>query len=136
RGEGLRRLEAVGVESRSLEQHAAIGSHRQRGADRLLRGRGAERDDDDIARPGVLLEPQPLLDGELVVGIEDELDARFVERFAVRGDLDARLGIGDAFDAYGYFHKRRRYDATVYVTGGESRFGERERKPAASRLAT
>ena len=113
RGQGLCRFQAVGMESLDLEQHAAIGAHRERGADRLLSRWGTERDDDDFARPGFLLQPQRFLDGELVVRVEDELDAGLVQRLAVRGDLDARLGIGDALDANGYFHKRRRYDATL-----------------------
>src|SRR5256885_5719144 len=124
RGEGLGRFEAVGEEALGLEQDATIGSHRERGADRLLSGRRAERDDDDFSRPCLFFPAERFLDGEFVVRIEDELDASLVQRLAVRPDLDARLGIGDALDAHCYFHKRRRYDATLYVASGESRFGE------------
>src|SRR6266480_1346337 len=126
RSEGLRGFEAIRVETLGLEQDAAIGSHRERGADRLLCRRGAERDYDDVAAPGFLLEAQRRFDGELIVGIEDELYARFVERLAVGGDLHPRLGVRDALDAHGYSHKRRRHDATLYVASGESRFGERK----------
>src|SRR5438874_884964 len=86
------------MESLDLEQHAAIGAHRERGADRLLSRRGAERDDDDLARPGFLLQPQRFLDGELVVRAEDELDAGLVQRLAVRGAPDAGLAVGAARD--------------------------------------
>src|SRR5439155_17319572 len=80
----------------------------------------------EFAGPSLLLEPPRLFDGELIVGIENELHARFVERLAVRGDLHPRLGVRDALDAHGYSHKRRRHDATLYVASGESRFGERK----------
>ena len=79
RGERPRRFEAVGVEALGLQQDAAIGTHRERGADRLLGSRGPERDDDDFSRPRLFLLPQGFFDGEFVVGIEDEFDAHFVE---------------------------------------------------------
>ena len=84
RGERARRDQTVRRDALDLEQHAAVGTHRQRRTDRLLRGRRSEREDDDFARSRLLFPPQRFLHGELVVGIEDELDARLVERFPVR----------------------------------------------------
>src|SRR6266540_551054 len=75
-GEGLGDREAVGGDLVDLQQHAAVGAHRERGPDRFLGGPGPERDDHDFASPGLLLAPQGLLDRELVVRIENKLDAR------------------------------------------------------------
>jgi len=101
-------MRSIPVDGLAVAQAAAIGPHGEGRTDRLLSGGGAERDDDDFTRPGVFLASQGLFDGELIVGIEDELDARFVERFAVGGDLDARLGVGDALDAHGDLHGSRK----------------------------
>src|SRR5881628_1293786 len=98
-GEGPGDLETVGGNRVRLEQDAAVRPHGQRGADRLLRGGGADRYDDDLARARLLLAPQRFFHGELVIRVEDELDARLIERFAVGGDLDAGLGVGDTLDA-------------------------------------
>ena len=100
----MRHLEPIGGDAIGLEQDAAVRAHRERGADRFLRGRGAEGDDHDFARARFFLAPERLFDRELVVGVEDELDARLVEGLAVGGDLHARFGIGDALDADGNFH--------------------------------
>src|SRR2546427_10870262 len=61
---------------------------------------------------------------ELIVGIEDELDAGLVERHAVGGDLHARLGVGDALDAdrdlhpYGFIPGIAGRVSFVYPAGG------------------
>jgi len=65
--------------------------HGERGADRLLGRGGAERDHDDLPGGRLFFSPERLFDGELVVRIEDELDARFVERFAVGGEFLTRV---------------------------------------------
>ena len=88
-----------------------------------MRGDRSERHDDHFAGAGLLLQSQRLFDGELVVRIEDELDARLVDRLAIGGDLHARFRVWHALDTHGYFHKRRRYDATFYVASGETQVG-------------
>src|SRR5207247_9911477 len=88
-GERLRRLEPIRGDAVDLEQDAAVRAHGERGADRLLGRRSPERDDHDFPGASLFFAPQRLLDGELVVGIADELDARVVERLAVAGDLHA-----------------------------------------------
>src|SRR2546422_3765904 len=123
-GERLRDFETVGRDPVGLEQHAAVRAHRQGAADRLLGGGGAEAYDRDLARAGLLFVPQGFLDRELVVGVEDEPDAGLVERPAVRGDLHARLAVGDALDAdcdlhpYGFIPGIAGRVSFVYPAGG------------------
>ena len=78
-GERLGHLQPVDRDAVDLEQDAPVRAHGERGADRLLRGGGSERHDDDLARACLLLAAQRLFHGELVVRIEDELDARLVQ---------------------------------------------------------
>src|SRR5207247_10948250 len=78
---------------------AAVRGRRQGAAHRVLGGGGAEAYDRDLARAGLLFPAQGFSARELVVGVEDELDAGLVERLAVGGDLHARLAAGDALDA-------------------------------------
>src|SRR6202030_2346084 len=53
---------------RRLDEDAAVGANRLRGADRLLRLRRPDGDDDDLGRRTLLLQTHCLLDGDLVEG--------------------------------------------------------------------
>ncbi len=103
-GEGAGDGEAVGRNLVALQQHAAVRAHRERGADGLLGRGGPESHDHDFAGPGRFLAAQGLFHGELIVGIEYELDARLVERLGVNADFDAGFAVGDAFDTDGNLH--------------------------------
>ena len=63
-----------------LHQDAAVGAHGERGADGLGRLLRADRDRDDLGRLALLLQPQRLLDGDLVERVHRHLDV---------GELDA-----------------------------------------------
>src|SRR2546426_633864 len=91
-----------------LQQHTAVGAHRQRGAYRLLRRRGTKTKDRYLAGPGLLFPAQRFFDGEFVIGIQDELHAGFVETLAVGRDFYARFRIGHALDAHRDFHEARK----------------------------
>jgi len=78
-----------------LHQDAPVGAHGQRGADlghRLLR---ADARDDHLAAV-LLLEPKPLLDGDLVEGIHLVVHAFGDDARSVGLHLDLRLGVLDA----------------------------------------
>ena len=64
-----------------FDEDAAVGAHRQRGADGLLRLGRADGDGDDLRDHALLLQPHRLLDGDLVEGVHRHLDV---------GELDAR----------------------------------------------
>src|SRR6266702_3856303 len=70
------------------------------------------------AAPGLLLEPERLFDGEFIVGIEDVLDARLVDRLAIGGDLHARLRVRHALDTHGDLHWSRQSSDGVGVQKG------------------
>ena len=64
-----------------LDQDRAVGAHRQRGAQRLLRLGRADRDRDDLGRDALLLQADRLLDRDLVERVHAHLDV---------GEIDAR----------------------------------------------
>ncbi len=57
-----------------LHQNGAVGAHGERGAERILRLRWANRDGDDLVGLTPLLDADGLLDGDLVERIHRHLD--------------------------------------------------------------
>ena len=74
-----------------LDQDRAVGAHRERGAQRLLRLGRADRDRDDLGRDALLLEPDRLLDRDLVERVHAHLDVGEIDARPVR--LDPRLDV-------------------------------------------
>ena len=75
------RLQQLGDRERlqlgiGLDLDAAIGAHGERGADRLLALLRAHRDGDDLAGDAGFLEPNRLLDADLVERVHRHLDVR------------------------------------------------------------
>ena len=76
---------------RRLHEDAAVGAHRERGAERLLRLRRPDGDDDDLGRRALLLQPHRLFDGDLVERVHRHLDVGEVDARSV--GLDANLDV-------------------------------------------
>jgi hypothetical protein len=74
-------------------EHDPIGAHRERLPERIERSRRPERDEHDLRRGVVPLQPQGLLDGVRVEGIQRRL-AGPVEPFRPRVDAPRLLGHG------------------------------------------
>ena len=87
-----------------LDQDGAVGAHRQRGAQRILRFDAADRDGDDLARLAALLDADGFLDGDLVEGVHRHLDVGEVDSAPVRLDADLDVGIDDPFDGNENLH--------------------------------
>src|SRR5579859_1762081 len=108
RGDELRGFEGVGGNCVGLQQHTAIRAHGERGADGLLRRRGTEADDHHLPASCFFLATERFFYGEFVIRVQNEFYTRFVEAFAVGGDLNAGFGIGHSLDAYGDFREARK----------------------------
>ncbi len=87
-----------------LDQDAAVGAHRQRGADGFGRLRRPDRDGDDLGRLAGLLEPDRLLDGDLVERIHRHLDVGKFDARAVRLDPYLHILIDRPLDGHEYLH--------------------------------
>src|SRR5262245_17573785 len=72
---------------RVVQMNRAIAAHREARAERLLHTVRTERDRDDLTLAPLFLDPERLLDRELVVGRDDPRDAGGVDRLSVRRDL-------------------------------------------------
>src|SRR5439155_15297238 len=90
-----------------LDEKAAIGAHRQGGADRLLRLDGADGDGDDLGYLALLLETDDLLDGDLVEGVHRHLDIRKLDARPVGLDADLDVEIDHALYSDQNFHSVR-----------------------------
>ena len=102
-GERLERL--VG-----LHQDAAIGAHGEPGADGLGGLRRADRHADDLGRLALLLEPERLLDGDLVEGVHRHLDVGEFDAAAVALDANFDVVVDDPLDGHQNFHGVRSRD--------------------------
>ena len=103
------RLQQLGDRERlqfgvGLDQHAAIGAHRQRGADRLLALLHAGRHHDDLADEPLLAQPQGFLDGDLVERVHRHLDVGEFDPGLVRLDAHLDIVIDDPLDGDERFH--------------------------------
>src|SRR5262249_7655050 len=78
--------------------NGAIGAHGQARPEGLLGPLRPEGDRHHLALPALLLDPQGLLDGELVVGGDDPRDAGGVDAPAVAADLHLGRGVGHLLD--------------------------------------
>ena len=67
------------AQRRIVQVDGAVAAHGQARAQRLLDAVGAERHGDHLALAALLLDPQRLLHGELVVGRDDPRDAGGVD---------------------------------------------------------
>ena len=74
-----------------LDEDRAVGAHRQRGAQRLLRLGRADRDRDDLGRDALFLEAHGFLDGDFVERVHAHLDVGEIDARAVH--LDPRLDV-------------------------------------------
>ena len=83
-----------------FHQDAAVGAHRERGADRLGRLLRADRDRHDLGRGAFFLQPDRLLDGDLVERIHRHLDVGELDAGAVRLDANLDVEIDDPFDGH------------------------------------
>ena len=106
-GERARRAERVGgVERGVLDVDGGVRAHGEARAQGGLRPLGTGGDEDDLAA-ALLLDPQRLLDRELVVGGDDPVGhVRLGDGGAGGRDLDPRLGVRDLLhaddDLHGY----------------------------------
>src|SRR5207249_4485516 len=82
----------------------AVDPHREAGPQGLAHSLRPRADDRHLASPR-LPDPDPLLDRELVIGADDEGDARLVDPATVRAEPDARLRIGNLFDTNNDVHR-------------------------------
>src|SRR4029077_678048 len=87
-----------------LHQDAAVGTHRERGADRLGRLLRADRDRDDLSRRPLFLQPDRLLDGDLIEGVHRHLDVGEFAARAIRLDANLDVEIDHPLDGHQYFH--------------------------------
>ena len=106
-----------------LHQDAAVGPHGEPGADRLGGLGGADRHADDLARLPLLLQPERLLDRDLIEGIHRHLDVGELDAAAVALDANFHVVIDDPFDRHQDFHE------CALAIGGK---GEGSRRCAAS----
>ena len=90
-----------------FDEKAAIGAHRQRGADRLLRLGGADGDGDDLLDLALLLETDDLLDGDLVEGVHRHLDIGKLDARPVGLDADLDVEVDHALYSDQNFHSAR-----------------------------
>ena len=88
------RLHFVG----GLDQDAAVGAHRHRGAQRLLALRHADRHDDDLGDDARLLHAHRLLDRDLAERIHRHLDVGGLDAGAVGLDAHLDVGVDHALD--------------------------------------
>ena len=65
----LRARERIGGDLVDLQQDTAVRTHRERRADRLLRGCWTEADHRDLSGARFLFAPEGLFDREFVVGV-------------------------------------------------------------------
>ena len=72
-----------------------VGAHREAGAQRLLDAIGTERDRDHLALAAFLLDPQSLLQGELVVGRDDPRDTGGIDGPRIAPHLHLGRGVRD-----------------------------------------
>src|SRR6185312_13440449 len=82
--------------------HCAVGAHRARGTQLLLRVCTADARDDDLVGGTALLDTQRLLERDLIEGIDAHLGAFDRSAAAVRLDPDTHVVVDDALDADQY----------------------------------
>ena len=87
-----------------LDQDAAVGAHRERGADRLGRLLRPDRDGDDLGRLAFFLQPDRLLDGDLVEGVHRHLDVGELDARAVGLHADLDVVIDHPLDGHQNLH--------------------------------
>ena len=87
-----------------LDEDRAVGAHRERGAQRLLRLGRADRHRDDLGRDALFLEPDRFLDRDLVERVHAHLDVGEIDARAVHLDPRLHVVIDDAFDRDEHFH--------------------------------
>ena len=103
------RLENLGHRQRferlvGFHQDAAVGAHGQRGANGLGHLTCSDRNDDDLARLALFLEPERLLDGDLVEGVHGHLDVGQLNAAAVALDSNLDVEIDNPLDRHQNFH--------------------------------
>ncbi len=82
-----------------LDQDCAVGAHRQAGAQLLLPGGLADRDQHDLA--GLfLLDAERFFDGDFAKRVDDPFDVVGGDAAAVGEDADGGGGIGNSLDWY------------------------------------
>ena len=84
----------------ACDQDRAVRAHGEAGAQLLLRVRGADADDDDLAGAAFLLDAQRLFERDLVERVDAHLDAVGHDTRAVRLDADADVVVDDPFQAH------------------------------------
>ena len=87
-----------------LHQDAAVGAHGERGADGLGGLLRADRDADDLGRLAGFLEPDRLLDGDLVERIHRHFDVGELDAGAVRLDADFHVLVDRPLHGHQDFH--------------------------------
>ena len=87
-----------------FDEDAAVGAHRERGADRLLRFRRSDRDRDDLGDGALFLEADGFFDGDLVERVHRHLDVGKLDARAVGLDSDLDVVVDDPFDGHQHFH--------------------------------
>jgi hypothetical protein len=87
-----------------FDEDAAVGAHRERGADRFLRFRRPDRHSDDFSGGALFLEANGFFDGNLVERIHRHLDVRKLDARTVRLHSDLDVVVDDPFDGHQHFH--------------------------------
>ena len=87
-----------------LDQDAAVGAHRERGADGLGGLRRADRDGDNLGRLARFLEPDRFFDGDLVERIHRHFDIGKLDARAVRFDPYFHVLIDRPLDGHENLH--------------------------------
>src|SRR5262249_49477977 len=87
-----------------LPQDAAVGAHGEPGADGLGRLARTDRDHDDLGGLTLLLEPERLLDGDLVERVHRHLDVRELYPAAVAPDANFDVVVDDPLYGHQDFH--------------------------------
>jgi hypothetical protein len=96
-----------------LHQDAAVGAHGKGGADGFRALGRPDRHHHDLGRLALFLEPDRLLDGDLIERIHRHLDVGELDARAVALDANLHVVIDDPFDGHQDFHELR-----SRVTGG------------------
>jgi hypothetical protein len=87
-----------------LDEDRAVGAHRKRGAQSLLRFRRPDRHGNDLGRDALFLKPDRLFHGDLVERVHAHLDVGEIDAGAVHLHPRPDVEINDAFDRDQDFH--------------------------------
>ena len=85
-------------------QDAAVGAHRQRGADGFLALLYADRNHDNLARRAGFSEAQCFFDGNFVEGVHGHFDVGGLDARIVRLDANFDVVVNDSLNRYQHFH--------------------------------